>query len=224
MTQTPTAADQAEDKTAADAPREVPRGYWEAADGSLVPASKVSDIDKARDKVVKQLVADALVINQELGKFKEIALAAINGFVDHSAKQYGVTMRGAAGKGNVTLTSFDGRLKVERKIADRITFDERLQVAKAAIDDFLGREMKGSNANIRAIVNQYFKVDKLGRVSVGEILKLRQIDIDHPEWQKAMAAVTASMHVSASVVYVRFYRRDDTTGRYEPISLDAASV
>ena len=68
------------------------------------------------------------------------------------------------------------------------------------------------------------KVSAFTSAKVGEILKLRQIDIDHPEWQKAMAAVTASMHVSASVVYVRFYRRDDTTGRYEPISLDAASV
>lgn len=224
MTQTPTAADQADAKPEADAPRELPRGYWEAADGSLVPTSKVSDIDKARDKVVRGLVAEALVINGELTKFKAEALGAINTFVDQTAKQYGVTVRGAAGKGNVTLTTFDGRMKVERKIADRITYDERLQVAKAAIDEFLGREMKGSNANIRAIVNQYFKVDKLGRVSVAEITKLRQIDIDHPDWHKAMALVTASMHISPSAVYVRCYRRDDTTGRYEPISLDAASV
>lgn len=206
-----------------DAPA-IPRGYWEAADGSLVPTSRVSDLDKARDAVVRKLVAQAEKVSEDIAQFKSAALAEITTFVGRSAAQYNVQVRGAAGKGNVTLTSFDGRLKVERKIADRVSFDERLQVAKQAIDDFLAREVKGSNANIRAIVNQYFKVDRLGRVSVSEILKLRQIDIDHPEWHKAMAAVTDSMHIVASVTYLRLYRRDDATGRYEPISLDAAAV
>ena len=40
-----------------------------------------------------------------------------------------------ATKGNVTLTSYDGKYKIQRAIAEYLHFDERLQVAKELIDD-----------------------------------------------------------------------------------------
>ena len=86
----------------------VPKGYWEAADGSLVPESKVKNLDKARDEVVRRLVAAAQELSVQMESFRRLSLTEIETFVEMSAATYGVTVRGAAGKGNVTLTSFDG--------------------------------------------------------------------------------------------------------------------
>lgn len=208
----------------ADQATVIPKGYWEAADGSLMPVSKIADVDKARDAVVRLLVEVAEAINADLTKFKALAMSEIEQFIDLSAAQYNVTVRGAAGKGNVTLTSYDGRLKVERAIADRIQFDERLQVAKAGIDECVKRWGKGANDNLKALVSAAFKTDKAGKVSVSAVLRLRAVKIADPEWLEAMEAVADSMHTAASVAYVRFYRRDDATGEYQPISLNAAAV
>lgn len=203
---------------------DIPKGYWEAADGSLVPESKVGELDKARDQVVRRLIDAAEHMSGQLAEFKRLGMSEIAQFVDLSAAQYNVTIRGAAGKGNVTLTSFDGRLKVEKAISDRMEFDERLQVAKAAIDECLHRFGKGANDNIKVLVNHAFRVDKAGKVSVRAVLDLRSVKIDDPQWRRAMDAVADSMHATSSVAYLRFYRRDDETGKYMPIGLSATQV
>lgn len=202
----------------------VPKGYWEAADGSLIPESKVSDVDKARDKLVKKLCADAKKIQATMAAYKGQAMVDIAEFVQMSADQYNVVLRGAAGKGNVTLVSYDGRFKVVRAMAEKIAFDERLQVAKAKVDECIHRWAKGANKNLQVLVNKAFETDKEGNVSAGRILSLRSYQIDDPDWKLAMDAIADSMRVSASKSYVRFYERDDATGEYRAINLDLAGV
>lgn len=202
----------------------VPKGYWEAADGSLIPESKVSDVDKARDKLVKKLCADAKKIQATMAAYKGQAMVDIADFVQMSADQYNVVLRGAAGKGNVTLVSYDGRFKVVRAMAEKIAFDERLQVAKAKVDECIHRWAKGANKNLQVLVNKAFETDKEGNVSAGRILSLRSYQIDDPDWRLAMDAIADSMRVSASKSYVRFYERDDATGEYRAINLDLAGV
>lgn len=202
----------------------VPKGYWEAADGSLIPESKVSDVDKARDKLVKKLCADAKKIQAIMAAYKGRAMVDIAEFVQMSADQYNVVLRGAAGKGNVTLVSYDGRFKVVRAMAEKIAFDERLQVAKAKVDECIHRWAKGANKNLQVLVNKAFETDKEGNVSAGRILSLRSYQIDDPDWRLAMDAIADSMRVSASKSYVRFYERDDATGEYRAINLDLAGV
>jgi hypothetical protein len=198
------------------------KGYWEAADGSFVPPSRVKDVDKERDRVVRKLVERAQKLNEELAKFKADCFTDIAEFVQRSADDYQVVIRGAAGKGNVSLVTFDGRLKVERAMADRIACDERLQVAQALIYNCIQNWQKGANKNLQALVAQAFKTDKDGNVSVSRLLELRRHAIDDPEWTKGMDAIADSMRVVASKAYVRFYVRNDATGQYDAVPLNMA--
>ena len=201
----------------------IPKGYWENATGDLIPVSKIKPVDKARDALVKDIAARAKALSAALQAFKTEVMGDIEGFVTTSAAEYGHQMRGAIGKGNVTLTSFDGRFKVERQVADRIAFDERLQVAKTIIDGCVRRWAKGANHNIQALVNHAFRVDKAGNVSVGGVLSLRTLDVDDAEWRSAMTAIADSMQAVASVQYVRVYERTES-GSYVAISLNTATV
>lgn len=202
----------------------IPKGYWEAADGSLVPVSKVADVDKVRDKLVKDLCAKAKALNEALADFKSATMVDIATFVQVSADEYNVVMRGPAGKGNVTLVSFCGRWKVVRAMAEKIAFDERLQVAKAKVDECIHLWQKGANKNLQVLVNKAFETDKEGNVSAGRILSLRGFKIEDPDWKLAMDAIADSIRVSGSKSYVRFYERDDVSGEYRAISLDMAGV
>lgn len=200
----------------------VPPGYWRDAHDNLVPTSKIKDIDKDRSKVVSDLCEQAKVVSAELMAFKTAAMHAVNEFIARSLEAYDVAHGGK--KGNVTLVSFDGKHKIIRQMQETLVFDERLQAAKALIDECILGWSKGSNANMKVLVNQAFQVDQQGKISTGRVLGLRQLNIDDEKWLQAMQAINDSMKVASTKPYIRFYERDDTTGDYFPISLDVAAV
>ena len=127
-------------------------------------------------------------------------------------------------KGNITLTSFDGKLRIAIAQADVLHFDERLQAAKALIDECLAEWTQDSRQELKTIVQAAFDMDKEGRISVGKVLGLRRLQIDDEKWQRAMAAVTDSLNTHTTREYVRLYRRDDGSGEYVLIDSDFAKV
>lgn len=200
----------------------IPPGYLQRADGALVPESMVKPIDLARDQLVRELVAKAQAANQVVSSFKAEAFREIEAFVDLSAEQYGVKIGGA--KGNVTLTTFDGRYKLIRQVQETLTFDERLQAAKQLIDQCIRRWTEGGRDEIRVLVNDAFKVDKEGLINTGRVLGLKRLNITDPEWQQAMQAIGDSVQVASSKAYVRVYERIGSTDRYQLVSLDVAGA
>lgn len=202
--------------------RDIPAGYWEDANGKLTPVSKIKEIDKDRTKTVQELCQQAEAQSAALLGFKTTAMHAVTEFIDRSLAAYDVQHGGK--KGNVTLLTFDGSYKIVRQMQETIAFDERLQAAKALIDDCIQGWSKGSNANIKVLVNDAFQVDQAGKISTGRVLGLRRLEITDEKWLQAMQAIGDSMQVASTKPYIRFYKRDDTTGEYLPITLDVAGV
>ncbi|RZG77753.1 DUF3164 family protein [Acinetobacter sp. WCHAc060025] len=200
----------------------IPEGYWENAQGSLVPEANVKEVDKLRDQTVRRIWELAEALHQEMLNFKGPAFADVAAFVQISADQYGAKIGGT--KGNVQLLTFDGRLKIQRNIAERITFDERLQAAKHLIDECLKEWTADGRDEVKAIINSAFNVDKKGEISTTKILGLKRIEINHPKWLEAMQAITDSIGIAGSKSYLRFYKRNDETGEYVPMSLDLATI
>lgn len=203
-------------------PTAIPAGYMEAADGSLKPISTIKPIDIERDKLVRDIIAKAKTLNGEIATFKAGTFGDIGAFVELSAEQYGAKVGGQ--KGNITLLSFDGRYKVQRAIAEHISFDERLQAAKALIDECITDWSQGSRPEIQVLVNDAFRVDQEGKINTGRVLGLRRLDIKSEKWQQAMQAISDAVQVVGSKSYIRVYERNDGTGEYRPIPLDVASA
>lgn len=199
----------------------IPDGYREDRNGRLVPENQIKAIDRQRDELVQEKIVRALALREQLRAFKRGAFDDIAAFVQLSAEQYGARLGGD--KGNVTLLSFDGRYKLIRAIQDSITFDERLQAAKALIDECLNDWTEGARAELRTLVNNAFRVDQDGNIKTGEVLSLRRLKFDDTRWQQAMTAISDAVTVVGSKTYVRFYERDER-GQYQPISLDVAGV
>lgn len=197
-------------------------GYWQDANGALIPIAKIKEIDKDRSRTVTELCEQAKEESARLMAFKTTAMHAVSEFIERSLAEYDVRHGGK--KGNVSLVSFDGRYKVVRQMQESIVFDERLQAAKALIDECIQSWSKGSNANIKVLVNDAFQVDSAGKISTGRVLGLRRLDITDDTWQRAMTAIGDSMKVASTKPYIRFYERDNDTGEYLAINLDVAGV
>ncbi|SHF87508.1 Protein of unknown function [Vibrio gazogenes DSM 21264] len=189
--------------------------------GHQVPESQIKDIDKLRDEVVMGIVAKAKEAQTMMAQFKGEAMAEVADFVDLSSAEFDVKYGGT--KGNVTLLSFDGKYKVQRSIGEHRVFDERIQAAKAKIDECITRWSEGSNDHIKALVELSFRVNKQGHIDVNQVLSLRQLNIDDPDWLEAMDAIADSMRVVGKTPYLRIYERQGD-GQYKQIALDIAKL
>ncbi|EBI2791677.1 sulfate transporter, partial [Salmonella enterica] len=175
---------------------QAPAGYWVDAKGVLTPEHLIKPVDIARDQLVGEIVERAISLNTALAEFKLSGFGDIAAFVDLSANEYGVNVGGK--KGNVTLHSFDGRFKIQRAMQDRIAFDERLQAAKALIDQCLTDWTADARPEIHAIINRAFQTEKEGEVNTSAVLALRRLDITDERWLKAMDAIGEAVQVVGS--------------------------
>jgi hypothetical protein len=196
-------------------------GYMTDGQGRQVPVEMVSDIDKLRDQTVREIAKKALETRDKLAAFKRDIREELFSYLSLSAERYGKKYGGK--KGNVTLMSYDGSIKLILAVNESIVFDERLQIAKSIIDECITRWAEGSRNEIRALVNNAFYVDRAGNINTARILGLRRLDISDPEWKKAMDAITDSIQVSGSKEYLRVYTRGEN-GEYKQVPLDVAAL
>lgn len=196
--------------------------YMEDAQGRLVHVDNVKEIDKTRDGLVRQIVKSAEQVRDQMARLKENAMSEIEAFVEMSAAEYGVKLGGR--KGNLNLLTYDGRYKVQVQVADYVVPDERLQAAKALIDQLLNSWTQDSRSEVKTIINDAFAVDKEGKFNLREILRLRRLEINVPEWKKAMDAISDSLQVVGSKSYMRVYERVGKENKWQPVSLDFAAL
>jgi len=193
----------------------------ENTQGHQVPLAQVQEIDKARHELVMEKVAKAKDMRKALAALKAEIMDDVGAFIQLSAEKYEVKVGG--NKGNVSLLSFDGRYKIVRQVAENITFDERLQAAKALIDECLRDWTKDARSEIQALIDQAFLADKEGNLSTSRVLGLRRLKITDERWLRAMQAIGDSIQVTGTKPYVRVYERQEN-GSYTAIPLDMAAV
>lgn len=192
------------------------------AKGRWVPDRLIKDVDRTRHELVVELVGRAEKMSAEIAAFKTSIMADIEAFVALSAEKYSTPVGGL--KGNITLTSHDGRYRIVRAVADRLVFDERLQAAKSLVDACIREWTSSANDETRALVEHAFQVDKAGKVRTEGVLTLRRLDIQDERWSRAMHAIADSVQIESSRAYVRFYERIGDTDRYRAINLDISSA
>ncbi|MAZ33412.1 MAG: sulfate transporter [Thalassospira sp.] len=200
----------------------IPEGYVRNASGHLVPEAQVRDQDKLRDQVARDLATEALELSGKLAAFRKKALSDIADLVSIAAAKYDVQLGGT--KGNVTVSTYDGRFKVTRTYAERVTFTEELEAAKELINDCIMRWSEGANVNIRALVDRAFRTDSKGQIKTTAVLELLRLEIDDAGWQRAMAALKDSIQSAGTSVYIRVYQRIGNSDQYQAVPLDLAAV
>lgn len=200
---------------------QIPEGWVRNAVGGLVHETEIREQDKLRDRVVIDIATEALSLSEKLKALKAKALADIDDLISIAGEKYDMKLGGP--KGNVTLTSFDGSLRLQRVSADRITYTEEMEVAKAKVFECIRSWSDESNKHLVTIATNAFRLNRQGEISVSRVAEMMRIEIDDPEWKKAMEAVKDSLAVSGKAIYVRVQVRLKD-GAYKTVSLDIAGV
>lgn len=196
--------------------------YRQDTRGALVPESAIKPMDLLQDEQVRKMVGFARDLSGQIARFKGHTYDDIGSLQALIAQEYGAKIGGQ--KGNITLTSFDGLLKVQVQVQDQIDFGAELQAAKELVDECLREWAANSRDEIRALVTRAFQVDTTGKINRAEIFMLLRVEILDPRWNRAMDAVRNSIRVIGSKSYVRFFEREAPDAAWRPITIDLASA
>jgi hypothetical protein len=195
--------------------------YMQNGQGHMVPLETVSEASLLQDQTVRKIIGFAEPLSAQVARFRQHAFQDVDTLLELLGQKYGVQKGGQ--RGNVLLMSYDGCQKVEVQNGDFITFGPELKIAKDLVDQCLREWTAESGAEIRAIVEKAFQVNKYGKINTADLLGLRQLKFEKKEWQDAMQAINDSIQVVGSKRYVRCYRRANREAAWEPIVINVAA-
>ena len=182
-------------------------GNWLDDRGRPVPEQYIPAIDKKRDKLVEATFKKVVKLAEKIAETKVEIVGSIDKYLDEIAKENRVRENW---KGNILLQNFDKSLVIERRIDDHIGFDEKLQMVKTIVDDWLRHRLEGIDENLGKVISQAFNVDKQGRVNTAMLMKLLHLEIEDSEWKKAMRMLKESIIVKSSKQSINFKRKVKT--------------
>ncbi len=190
--------------------------------GDKTPVSMIKPQHILEDDLVREEMSHAIALSEQLGRFVGHFYENLGAFEDLLAERYDARVGGA--KGNKTLMSHDGTMKITVQIADQVVFGPELQIAKELVDLCLTEWTAGAGDEIKAVVTRAFNVDKEGQINRAALYHLLRLEIAHPTWKAAMAAIKDAMKTVGTKRYVRFYRRDTPEAAWRSVTIDLAKA
>ena len=201
----------------------VPDGFVLDAKGNLIAEKNVKPTDLMIDQAVRKIAGYADDLSAQIARFRGHTHDDIETLLSLLSEEYGVT-KSRSEKGSITLTSFDGLIKVTQTSADILEFGPELKIAKALLDELIEEWGEGAGEEIRTLVQSAFDTSKTGNINRDAILRLRRLEFNHPKWPNVQQAITDSIRSLGTKSYLRIHRRERTDGAWEIIPINLANA
>lgn len=188
-----------------------------------VPADQMKPQDILKHDLVLEQIGEAKRLSQMHSDFKRKSFSEVNDLISLVASEYDTKFGGA--KGNISLTSFDGKFQISVKIDDQINFGPEIDIAKQLINEVIDEELADSSGFIVQLVRDAFETDKQGNYNKIRILALRKYREANTsdKWQNAMKALDDGIIAGSSKTYLNYQERDQF-GAWKQIPLASQSL
>lgn len=191
--------------------------------GFQTPIDDIKPQDLLKHDLVTALTEQAKSQSKAHEDFKKKVFSEVNDLIALVANEYDVSIGGA--KGNVSLTSFDQKKKIQVGIADQISFGAEIDIAKQLITEVIEDELADTSSFIAQLMRDAFESDKQGLYNKNRILALRKYrDANKSDkWSNAMKALDEAIICSDSKTYITFQERN-VQGAWVQIPLVSKSL
>jgi hypothetical protein len=178
--------------------------------------------ENEKDSLVKDLMAEAKVLEAQMKDFKTRALTRLNAFKE-LAQEYGGIRSNS--KGGFSLRHSESQEMVS---LDRNTFpeyDERASLAEGLLKEFLEDTIKKHDKRTYRTVSALIEKNKKGDyrpAQIADLLKIKD-NYDDARWIKALQLFEESFQVRDISYSVSFYRKN-TLQKDQALCLTFASI
>ncbi len=201
---------------------QIPEGYRQDARGRLVPEKNIRPHELQRDELVRDLIERIRRTHAELARLKRDLLGDIAAHIALVAENYQVKIGGE--KGNVTLTSYDGLMRIQRVESPNLSIGESMLAAEELVLQVLDDIAKHTGEEFRLIANRAFRRNNDGQLNIARLIDMINVKIDDERWRQAVEAVRDAMQINGTTTYVRAYRRADQGLPWQALPLDIAAI
>jgi len=195
---------------------------WIDETGTSIPFNRTHAIERLKEKKAFQLYKKALVLNNELVKFKEHMAEVCDEVYKKAMEEL---KNESPNKGNFTWYNFDRSIRIEVKINERIEFEDMaIQACKDKLNKYISENTSSTDPLIPQLINDAFSTQrgKLDAKKVMGLLRYRS-RIKNELFQQAMDHLEESIRRPSSKAYYMISVRTDE-GKYELLDLNFASV
>lgn len=196
---------------------------WKDETGADIPANRITKSEKLRERLIYKAAKDASSISKQLVEFKGKVVSHVQQIIDAVVLEN--EGKAITKKGSITLYNFDGSIKIETNVSERIDFDDiLLQQCKAKLDEMLNDNLTSIDDFIKEIIMSAFETSK-GKPDHRRLLGLKKYlaRVKNPLFHEAMELLDKSIRRPDSRAYYRVWVRDEN-GKYQNIDLNFSSV
>lgn len=203
---------------------------WYDEKRTPVPITRVTALEKKKERYAGQLSDTAMDLNAQLMEFKqELQSLSEEIYNEQMAKLLNeVKAKGEEPKkqkGNFTWHSFDRTVKIEVDVNDRIEFDSlTISACQEKLNDFLSDNLSSNQEYFRDLINDAFSTSH-GKLDTRKVLGLlkHKSKIRQKKFQEAMELLEKSIYSNKSKTYYKVSVKD-AAGEYQAINLNFSSL
>jgi hypothetical protein len=175
-----------------------------------------------KETLIAGLIRQAQQLNELLSSFKQEANAQLLEFTE-LMHEYGKLK--SDGKGNFSLMSDDGNMKVKFKIQSRKSFNELAQLAEQHLRNFMQSFVKVRNQEAYTFISTILERNAKGEYDIALINRLYKMenDYDHADWREAIRLFKEAYQEIESRSYITFHIRKPG-GDWQLINLNFAAL
>ncbi len=199
------------------------RGYWFDGMGEAKPEAWLDKYIPLREKLVDEMIEEALAMEQMLSEFRELSMKKLYGRLSEIYEETGVQLRKTR-QGSFSITNHSKTVKISIGQGTAVMFDERLMVAQTLLEEYIEEISEGASNSLKDLILSVFKENKNGNIDKTALLSLRKKHTPtdfNPKWHKAMDLIIESMEHYKTKQYLRFEykKREDEHFRRVKLSL-----
>ena len=187
------------------------------ARGQEVPITYVAAYDKAKDRVVRRIEANARKLKAQMQAFLSDAVKAMT--------ELSGLKESLGDRGNFSARSFDAKIQVSIRQSWNIRLDERTAKARELMMDYACRELEkaGSGAYLlQQMIEAAFKVDRLGFMPRREVAKLLSYKVNDAKWNEGAAILKECQTTEKGKRYLIVETRKTSQDDFKQLRLDIA--
>ncbi len=179
--------------------------------------------EKDRDSFVEAFVSHAAQFHADLKAFKTASITRGNELHD---MMYEIFEKEAKALKSFTIMNTEKTLKVVVERAERHGFNETAEVAIAEIKDVLRAKFEGRNKGMYEIIDSILMKNTKGDYDERLVAKLRRHEetVADKRFSDALDTLANAYYTTQSGTYIRAYKLNEETNKWEDIILQFSSL
>lgn len=180
------------------------------------------DFEEMIDTETSLMVRKALDLRSAIEAFYTETTGSLNAMRE-MLNEYGKIKSNS--KGGFHLKTKDGNHKIVYRFKTNCDWDTRSAKAEDLLKDFLNDVILKRDSDSYALIMAMLEKNNMGKLEYSRLQSLysQEERFDDPRWKEAIRLFKESYIVTGSKMVLEFYKRNEESLKWEPISLNLSS-